>query len=1797
MRSDTTRGLSSVARLLPLIAILVVVAVPNGAAQVVLPDTVRRNLPDYLFLGEAPTALLQSKVGDADVDLYAAGSWQTTISASLAIGIHPDLGNGSGYQFPYAFPGMDPFSFLNQVDLTISLWILNRYFFQTTFLDQFALNTFLLGYQGQKGEFVQKVLIGNTLMPFSQYPFLSVDGTEYPTDQTQLGASSSGGVSTSGTGATNAGEAGTQTSMAGGDIPPFNPPASAGITPNSNTSSGGSAAYSSSGTNVTNSLGIAALFETDRSRHELVFRYEDNALAHKSYLGTNEVVRTHINPADYTSGRFFVLPDANITNLQVYLEDPAGKVPATSLGGASGMFRKADLDQIAVYDLQAGTLFLREKPVGRVLVTYTKAGFTVGNASLGQNAAYALDSNGAPDSGKPVDFSWSPPGTSPNFNDDIMVPSRGSGHTVDDIHYTIGSTDYLLLWQPGYYSPFELQNQYDATDAVNSANSAVGTIAATRALIARRGTSSAYALSPARSAVVITDDNRVAVVDAADSNVRDFANRYPFAPDPTTPNFPDLYGVHPNVTPSYTPFDVMIEQQITRTAITIDSDAIPGSVHVTINGKETTSFSVDFTSGTVSFPFPILPTDNIDITYRTRSAGTTGGQIVFGSGNTILLSKRLILDLALGLRWSVLTGGYTTEPGQSPGSLVTSARLSYTGTRFTGSIAAGVSVTSPDTTGILRLAGMGEDTSIFAVDATRLLPSAAPTELGAFSEANRGETYYKDYGAKDPLGGTSLQPYNWSNIPSSQQYPYASGSRIGPYAATGGTDGPDGQVMVLDYHLGNSQWVGGDLAAPSSQELDLSAARAISVTWRLTAPVSGTVSGAVRVFLQAGSLGEDRDGNGQLDSGNSAVNPGFDFHDSAHSNIVLRAGGPPWTPFVHTEDTNGNGILDAEDVQTVASFPLDGGTPQTSPTGFVRTEIPLTAADRARLRDVRGVRIVVYDTAGGSDGRVVVGGITIEGTSFSGAINPASTTKSLNLRETDESVLAPAKTLLNAFPETSPMLAGSAANQVLLVSWGTPTPFVNTDTWSAVHYTTPVLDSQYSELVFYVAPAALSVGPESLTVHYDYDDTTPGLTATFTLPAVDTPPRWHKIDISLAARTLSIDGAVDPAATVSFSPSGNSLTRLQFDGTGTTAGVLAIDEIALTNAATRWGAGTQVQATYSAPGVILHSGDVSILKDARISASGYARTSGFATMAQETNPQNAGLALNGGADILIAHLDANFSVDGSWTDANVPGSRSDLVTAGGHALRLPAGPSPVTFTDAFQRSYSPAQPQLYRKNSLSVAIPQTLSVVLMTQGSYPGQLSATDLATTSAAGATLSQTWTTTVSSAWPGPFSLQLGVNFSDVSSFDLADNSAYPVAWIDAYRFALPWNADPSATRTGGMTLDLGLKLAGVSPSLSIAASYQTAYGSSGSSGVTQANQQLSTASVTLSVPIALVPAADGPPQSGLLSGLTITPSYQRLVKAAGVPVRSWLSVMGTDASSAGSVMDFRLYGSDIAYYGRSISDQSYLFAAAPFYDLFSQPLAATFASESTGYAYALYEPGTSLQISRSIGSNWADLIVPNRVQVSVSRDLTRQADSVTDGNSVDIGLTYAAINLFGRLGAYPLFRFYRSEEITSSIDLKLQTATTQTGLYWSLYHLLSTTVRVTEEDSLSLDNQFTVSAQPETAYSDTGTAAFNWRTHPTAIFGIKKISDALASGAYVAHREAASIVWNQTPTVLGLTQSGLTLTLEHDSGLHIPKMGEVSVFGKFGFGLTPYSTSPSDGQIVSVGLQIGIKGQLQF
>ena len=119
---------------------------------------------------EAPESLLELEIGAADVDLFAEGTLTTGIGG--AVGLARDLTGSKAVRFPYPFPGLETVPFYNRVDLTISLWLLRRYFFETTISDEFQDSTLLFGYAGLPGEFVQSVLIGTTAIEMGAYPFL-----------------------------------------------------------------------------------------------------------------------------------------------------------------------------------------------------------------------------------------------------------------------------------------------------------------------------------------------------------------------------------------------------------------------------------------------------------------------------------------------------------------------------------------------------------------------------------------------------------------------------------------------------------------------------------------------------------------------------------------------------------------------------------------------------------------------------------------------------------------------------------------------------------------------------------------------------------------------------------------------------------------------------------------------------------------------------------------------------------------------------------------------------------------------------------------------------------------------------------------------------------------------------------------------------------------------------------------------------------------------------------------------------------------------------------------------------------------------------------------------------------------------------------------------------------------------------------------------------------------------------------------------------------------------------------------
>jgi len=122
----------------------------------------------YRITGEARQELMKVSLGSSDVSLFAAGSWAGDLQGNSGFSYSP-LGLG------FASPD-SPILFKQEVDLTLSLWINNRWFVEANFTDDSTQNTYRAGYQGQTGEFLQYAGVGNTGLDFPTFPYLDLGG-------------------------------------------------------------------------------------------------------------------------------------------------------------------------------------------------------------------------------------------------------------------------------------------------------------------------------------------------------------------------------------------------------------------------------------------------------------------------------------------------------------------------------------------------------------------------------------------------------------------------------------------------------------------------------------------------------------------------------------------------------------------------------------------------------------------------------------------------------------------------------------------------------------------------------------------------------------------------------------------------------------------------------------------------------------------------------------------------------------------------------------------------------------------------------------------------------------------------------------------------------------------------------------------------------------------------------------------------------------------------------------------------------------------------------------------------------------------------------------------------------------------------------------------------------------------------------------------------------------------------------------------------------------------------------------
>lgn len=122
----------------------------------------------FEFPEEAAAELYSMDLDGNDVSLFLLGSWKASAELNWGLELTP-LG--------LAVAASDsPFLFTQEADITLSLWMKERWFLEASFLDDYDINTYRTGFQGKEDDTVQYLGIGNTGLDFPSFPYLDLGG-------------------------------------------------------------------------------------------------------------------------------------------------------------------------------------------------------------------------------------------------------------------------------------------------------------------------------------------------------------------------------------------------------------------------------------------------------------------------------------------------------------------------------------------------------------------------------------------------------------------------------------------------------------------------------------------------------------------------------------------------------------------------------------------------------------------------------------------------------------------------------------------------------------------------------------------------------------------------------------------------------------------------------------------------------------------------------------------------------------------------------------------------------------------------------------------------------------------------------------------------------------------------------------------------------------------------------------------------------------------------------------------------------------------------------------------------------------------------------------------------------------------------------------------------------------------------------------------------------------------------------------------------------------------------------------
>jgi hypothetical protein len=624
------------------------------------------------------------------------------------------------------------------------------------------------------------------------------------------------------------------------------------------------------------------------------------------------------------------------------------------------------------------------------------------------------------------------------------------------------------------------------------------------------------------------------------------------------------------------------------------------------------------------------------------------------------------------------------------------------------------------------------------------------------------------------------------------------------------------------------------------------------------------------------------------------------------------------------------------------------------------------------------------------------------------------------------------------------------------------------------------------------------------------------------------------VEVDLSDKTGSVDGDTPAAALVS----GNRnilLRRARYSLTdaGGGAGVLFLDELHLSDPVPSVDYGLLTSAWYRRDGSILSAGGLPLLGD--FSWSGRSRVA---------NPGFASGFSSADGRVYQVYQEADFSSLYSRAELslNVKEGDDEAEVSGGHRLTIPEA-GPLQIEDGYSHDPSGGEYSFTKRNALRLSLPK-LKADANAEASYRGDY--------------LSQNWNLSAEIEPTNQISFSPELSLANTVFDPGVGEYAYAGGWLQGTRLLAYAEEEEPNERSASGALPVKYRPDSRWGVEFLPEAGVRRYGS-------EPRKELDEISLALNLPFSLFPDQ--------FRRLDLDLRYRRAFSG------EW--------RTAGEAQESGFPG-DITAWSSTAGRQPYLVGAAPFAEIFGTAAERDFAAGTAGFDAGGYSPSTGFTLQRRFSSRLSDLLLPSFLSFETGRNYSRELDALTSSFFTETLATMTAVNLFGSMGSYPLFSWYESDEISTSVTLST-IRDDEFSYGWQLENAVllygSSDERYSLKNSLSLNEE-------EGRPSWSAAASALWFGEP----GVRlppPLPAVLPDGTLPRLKHTEELSFTQKPLEGGSWQRNAGL--KHATGVSYGEGGFIEAYIALGFNTTPLSGV--DKNLSFYAFEAGIVGEFNF